>query len=169
MKVKTKISYFAMSAEFGDGGKYRFRLDRAWDATNLRRLVVIGLNPSTADETVDDPTIRRCIGFAQREGCGGLIMVNLFAYRATDPSELRKAVDPAGDGNSITVLQACQTPGAIALAAWGVHGAYLNRGSKLRAFLLRSGIQLHHLGLTAGGFPKHPLYLPATAPLSKWE
>jgi hypothetical protein len=168
VKVKTKISYFEMSAEFGDGGRYRFRLDRAWDAANRRRLVVIGLNPSTADDTEDDPTIRRCVAFAKRELCGGLIMVNLFAYRATDPRELATAAFPCGSGNDTSVLQACRTPSAIAIAAWGVNGAFRSRGEEMRALLSRSGVQLYHFGLTKDGHPKHPLYLPATAPLTRW-
>lgn len=168
-KLKTKISYFEMSAEFSDGGQYRYRLDRAWDFMNSRRLVVIGLNPSTADETADDPTIRRCVGFAKREGCGGLVMVNLFAYRATEPADLRLTKDPLGDGNDVALRHACVDGSRIVVAAWGVHGGYCNRGADVRRMLVRNGVEVHHLGLTKDGHPKHPLYLPASTPLTRWK
>lgn len=163
-----KIAYFEMSAEFSDGGLYRYRLDRAWQIDNPRRLVVIGLNPSTADESADDPTIRRCVGFAKREGCGGLIMVNLYAYRATRPADLFRAKDPLGDGNDSTLRHVCVGGGRIVVAAWGVRGAPQNRGSDVLRMLRRNGVEVHHLGLTKDGHPKHPLYLPATAPLTRW-
>lgn len=167
--MKSKISYFEMSAEFGDGGLYRFRLERAWDINNRRRMVVIGLNPSTADDTIDDPTIRRCVGFAKREGCGGLVMVNLFAYRATDPRELQAVSNPLGAGNDTTLRQSCVEGNRIVVAAWGVHGGYLGRGADVRRLLIRNGVELHHFGLTKDGHPKHPLYLPSSAPLTRWE
>jgi len=85
-------------ATFSTDRVYRYALWRVWDAA-LPSFVVIGLNPSTADETENDPTIRRCIGFAKREGCGGLVMLNLFAVRATDPRVMMAHPEPIGPDN----------------------------------------------------------------------
>jgi hypothetical protein len=168
--VKVKVSYVEMSAEFGDGRTLRYWLERRWSLTNPRRLVVIGLNPSTADDLVDDPTIRRCVNFAKREVCGGLIMVNLFAYRATSPRDLLAATSPgAGHTADQYLITACAAPDRVAVAAWGIHGAYRGRGKLVRSLLLSNNVQLFHFGLTKDGHPKHPLYLPATAPLTRWE
>lgn len=173
------------SAEFSDDRLYRFRLDRVWDEAQYpkRRLVVIGLNPSTADENVDDPTIRRCIGFAKRENCGGLIMLNLFAFRATDPREMKAAVDPVcpclpelsgrglGGYNDISIMAALHPSesgrGPI-VAAWGCHGTHLGRDKSLRKFLHDYSVTLHVFGLTKDGHPRHPLYLRGDAPLVEW-
>lgn len=165
---RSKVMNGPMTAHFSEGREYRYRLDRVWDAKNLRRLVVIGLNPSTADETNDDPTIRRCIGFAKRENCGGLIIVNLFALRATDPTAMEAHQSPVGDENDSIILTACASP-RIVVAAWGCHGAHLRRGVEVRTFLRARGLHLHNLGLTKDGHPKHPLRLAASTPLTLWE
>lgn len=168
--MKTKISYLEMSADFSEGRTLRWWLERAWSLTNRRRLVVIGLNPSTADDTVDDPTIRRCVNFAKRESCGGLIMVNLFGYRATSPRDLLDATDPGGGKTADTYLvTACKTIDRVVVAAWGVHGAHRGRGRLVLSLLRRNNVEVFHLGLTKDGYPKHPLYLPATTPLTRWE
>jgi len=111
-------------ADLSPDGFYRYSLGRRW-TPGEKLLVVIGLNPSTADATQDDPTIRRCVGFAKRWGFGGLLMLNLFAYRATDPEELRGAIarglDPVGPLNDAKLLGF--TDGCPALVAWGSHPA----------------------------------------------
>lgn len=158
------------SAEFSDDRTYRYRLDRVWDDTTRNRLVVIGLNPSTADETLDDPTIRRCIYFAQRERMGGLIMLNLFAFRATDPREMRHCTHPVGNGsdNDIFILAALHRSergrGPV-VAAWGCHGAHLGRGDAVRKLLHKHGAALKVFGLTKHGHPRHPLFLRNDTPL----
>jgi hypothetical protein len=168
--MKTRISYVEMSAEFSEGRTLRYWLERAWSLTNKRRLVVIGLNPSTADDTVDDPTIRRCVGFAKREVCGGLIMVNLFGYRATSPVDLLAATDPGcGKMADSYLLMACAAPDRVVVAAWGAHGGYRARGALVLGMLRRNRVNVFHFGLTKDGHPKHPLYLPATTPLTRWE
>jgi hypothetical protein len=168
--VKTKISYLEMSAEFSEGRTLRYWLERAWSLTNRRRLVVIGLNPSTADDLVDDPTIRRCVNFAKREMCGGLIMVNLFGYRATSPIDLIAATDPGGgEVANQYLLTACMAPDRVVVAAWGVHGSHRGRGPRVLQMLRRENVEVFHLGLTKDGHPKHPLYLAATTPLTRWE
>lgn len=114
----------------------------------------IGLNPSTADETNDDPTIRRCIAFAKSWGYGALCMTNLFAFRATDPAVMLAAADPVGVDNNRHLLQMAQGAGVI-VAAWGKHGGHLGRDQAVRKMLPG----LHCLSLTKAGQPGHPLYL----------
>lgn len=119
----------------------------------------IGLNPSTADETKDDPTIRKCIGFAQRWGFGALCMCNIFAFRATDPKDMRKATDPIGDDNWRHVTK-CALEAGMIVAAWGVNGAYKNQGECVLMWLRECGLGVKCLRVTNGGFPEHPLYVP---------
>ena len=126
----------------------------------------IMLNPSTADAETDDPTIRRCIDFAQRWDCGRLLVVNLFAYRTTSPAALYAAADPVGPENDAYLRQAAAQAGLL-VAAWGAHGSLGNRGHAVRALLDAGGYTVHHLGLTADGQPRHPLYLPKSAPLGR--
>ena len=144
------------SAGFSDCRRYRYWLSRWWDERR-EPLVVIGLNPSTADETADDPTIRRCIGYAKAWGHGGLVMLNLFAFRATDPRDMRAATDPVGPANDVTLTT--QTEGRRVLCAWGAHGGHLNRARRVAHLL--AGRDLVCLGRTKDGYPKHPLYLRA--------
>ena len=89
-------------ATISECGLYRYSLTRVWDDV-LPMCIFVMLNPSTADADIDDPTIRRCINFAKREGCGSLMVVNLFAYRATSPADMKAAVDPIGSGNPTTL------------------------------------------------------------------
>lgn len=145
---------------------YRYTLWREWDATKPA-FVVIGLNPSTADETADDPTIRRCIGFAKREGCGKLVMLNLFAFRATKPCDCFAAVDPVGPLNDATIAEYanCVEPRIkFVVAAWGA-GANPTRASRVTAMFG----SLYCFGRTKIGQPKHPLYLAASTPLEPYR
>lgn len=141
------------TAEFSSCKKYRYQLKRIWDKSKPT-VTFIGLNPSTADETKDDPTIRRCIGYAKKWGFGGLIMANVFAYRSTDPKKLKEINNPVGNLNGMWILKSA-FDSDLTIAAWGTHGALLNRTEFMRNF----GIELHVLGLTKEGHPKHPLYL----------
>lgn len=136
-------------------GKYRYALWRRARDDNDRVLTFIGLNPSTADAFVDDPTIRRCIGFARDLGFGRLLMLNLFAYCATKPAEMRKAFDPIGPLNSDVLRTAARVSGMI-VAAWGVHGTFMEREKQVRSILHG---KLHVLQWTKAGHPSHPLYL----------
>lgn len=127
-----------------------------------RYLFVIGLNPSTADEHKDDPTIRRCIDFAKRWGYSSLCMANLFAWRDTLPRNMKRAHDPIGPENDRYLTEAALGAGLI-LAAWGRHGSHLNRGNVVRAMIEDTAFRaLNCLGYNADGSPKHPLYIPAT-------
>lgn len=142
-------------ATFDRTGLYRYRLWREWDRA-LPTVAFIMLNPSTADADHDDPTIRRCIGFARAWGFGRLEVVNLFAYRAPTPRELFSATDPVGTHNITTVQQVLRDASCVVLA-WGNHGA---RAGDWRRTLLPFG---WCLGLTTLGEPRHPLYVAGTA------
>lgn len=138
--------------------RWRYELRRVWDEKPL--CAFIGLNPSTADETHDDPTVRRCIGYAVRWGYGGLIMLNIFAYRSTDPRRLAEVLDPVGPRNDEFILSGV-AEAEMTVAAWGVYGNWQRRGDWVRAML--GDRALHALGLTKSGEPRHPLYLRADA------
>ena len=133
--------------------KYRFVLTRIWDETKPT-VVFIGLNPSTADEEVDDKTIRKCIGYAKRWGYGKLIMVNLFAFRSTDPYMLKKVEDPVGPDND-SYIQKCVSESNLVIACWGNDGKLLNRDK----VLMDSLPNLVCLKRNKNGTPHHPLYL----------
>lgn len=139
-------------------GQYRYRLWRIWDS-GAPTVAFVMLNPSTADASVDDPTIRRCIGFARTWGYGSLEVVNLFAYRATSPQILRAAVDPVGPDNEAHLLATRQKVMPVILA-WGNQGTFLGRNQTVLKQLANIE-NVYCLGLTAGGHPCHPLYLQA--------
>jgi hypothetical protein len=143
-------------ALFSRDRRYRYRLWRRWDRSRLR-IAFCMLNPSTADERSDDPTIRRCIGFARHWGYGSVEIVNLFALRATDPRELRSMRDPIGRGNDAYIIEAAGRSAAVVIA-WGAHGAFRERGTRV-VHLLSPRAPLLVLGWTQAGQPRHPLYL----------
>jgi hypothetical protein len=124
----------------------------------------IGLNPSTADETRDDPTIRRCIGFAKKWGYGALCMTNLFAWRATKPADMRRQIDPVGVDND-RWLKECAMGAGIVIAAWGTNGSHENRAGHV----MHEITNLRCLRKNADGSPMHPLYVAAdTVPIAFW-
>ncbi len=139
-------------AKFSDCRKYRFALWRNWDESKPYAMF-IGLNPSTADEIKNDPTISRCINYAKSWDYGGLCMTNLFAFRATEPTDMMAAIDPIGVGNDEWLVKLAGNAG-IVVAAWGNNGNYLNR-SKQVVELLQN---LHCLKMNKSGEPTHPLY-----------
>jgi hypothetical protein len=143
---------------FSPDRRYRYLLEHEWGDlfTQTRYVAVIGLNPSTADERQLDPTLRRVRGFAQRFGFFRLKMLNLFAYRSTDPKVLRLVDDPIGPDNDRRLLEVCQGAELI-LCCWGSHGSY--RGRNKAVLHLLSGLPLQCLGKTKEGHPRHPLYL----------
>lgn len=155
-----------MSAVISECGQYRYRLTRIWDeATQMLGFVM--LNPSTADATTDDPTIRRCIGFARDWGFGGLAVANLYAFRATKPADMLAAADPVGPENDahLTALFAAPSVGLV-IAAWGAN-ARADRVAEAAA--LPGAITLNALGVTKDGAPRHPLYMPKTAEPTPWS
>ena len=142
-------------AAFSRDGRYRYRLWRRWDRSRPT-IAFCMLNPSTADASRDDPTIRRCIGFARDWGYGGIEVVNIFGLRATDPRDLRSAHDPVGPRNDAFMLRAAALSPVV--IAWGVHGALRGRGAEALS-LLATRTRLLALGRTRSGAPRHPLYL----------
>lgn len=140
--------------------QYRYELSRIWDDTK-HIVVFIMLNPSTADANNDDPTVKRCVSFAKSWGCGGITIINLFAYRATTPDDMKQARDPIGIRNDLLILTVIsrETTG-IVICAWGNHGTYLARDTHVLNILERCGIPLFCLHINKGsGQPGHPLYL----------
>lgn len=149
-------------AVYSDCGLYRHALHRRWAAGPVLGWVM--LNPSTATETQDDPTIARCGVRARALGFGGIAVANLFALRATDPQSLHRAADPEGAGADAALVQALAGVAQI-VCAWGNHGALHGRGAQVLGLLRRTGLPLHHLGFTVQGQPRHPLYVALSAPL----
>ena len=149
---------YVSDATISPCGRYRSHLSRMWDR-NKEHALFIMLNPSTADALLDDPTIRRCIGFARAWGCGGVVVTNLFQLRATDPKELLKGVELNPPTCDETIDQAMvQT--CVTIAAWGaLHPKLRYRAGQLDKVAQKRGRQLHSLGVTKDGWPRHPLYL----------
>jgi hypothetical protein len=171
------------SAVISDCGAYRYRLSREWEHGGQRhyKAVFLMLNPSTADATKDDPTIRKCIGFAKRWGMGGIDVVNLFAFRSTDPKALA-ALDPdvaVGPDNTHHVTMAlgeAHRSGCPVVCAWGsTGGSAVKRMMAREIFALRvtwgrlDGFAFQCLGRSADGSPRHPLMLSYSTPLEPWS
>ncbi|OYO21954.1 hypothetical protein CGZ93_08440 [Enemella dayhoffiae] len=142
--------------------RYRYRLERTWGEQRPPALFVM-LNPSTADAAVDDPTIRRCCGFAKAWGHGGLVVVNLFAFRATDPRDLFTADDPVGPDNDRHLIEAASVA-EVVVAAWGAQAP----AWRVEQVLPQLGERVVALALTKAGHPRHPLYLPASSQPAPW-
>ncbi|NHC35834.1 DUF1643 domain-containing protein [Scytonema millei VB511283] len=151
-----------MSAAIAPDGLYRYSLTRVWE-TDLPCIGFIMLNPSTADATKDDPTIRRCINFARNWGYGGIEVGNLFAYRATDWLVLRRVFDPVGCENDSYLMRMQQSVEKIVIA-WGNYGSWQQRDKSVLG-LLSQGRVLYCLGVTLQGQPRHPLYVRGGAVL----
>ncbi len=143
------------TAKLSECRKYRFALWRTWDDTKPY-VMFVGLNPSTADETTDDRTLTRCMSFAKSWGYGGVCMANLFAFRATAPSDMKAAKDPIGAENNDWLKKLANEAGLI-VAAWGNDGAYLDRSEQVKKMLPT----VHCLKLNKSGEPAHPLYQKA--------
>lgn len=173
--------YTLSGADISPDGRYRYRLWREWrglesgkhwrwfdasDGAGKRwgeplSCVFVMLNPSTADGDKDDPTIRRCVQFAKREGYDRMEVVNLFAHRATDPREIIRMTDkdePYGPRNQSAVEHAAQSAGII-ICAWGAHGAHLGQDQTVLGWLQGWEVPLMALGFTSGKHPRHPLYV----------
>ncbi len=136
---------------------YRYCLTRVWNPKSAKVTFVM-LNPSTATELQNDPTVERCEHRARALGFGGFKVTNIFAWRDSDPRKMRAAKAPIGLENDVTIQEACAWADQV-IAAWGTHGAYLNRGVQVVELLRQSGKPILHLGLSKKGHPKHPLYI----------
>lgn len=163
--TSARDTFLVTTARLSSCERYRYRLERRWAKTPL--LTFVMLNPSTADEVVNDPTIRRCMGFARREDAGGIVVVNLFGLRSSNPAALSRVNDPFGSENEIALMEAGRDAASWKMpivAAWGVNSI---RGASLIAMnrLTATGALLLCLGKTKHGFPRHPLYVRADQPL----
>ena len=150
-------------AVYSDCLRYRYALTRVW--AEGPRISFVMLNPSTATEVQNDPTVERCERRARAMGFGAF-RVDIFGFRATDPRDMRAAPDPIGPENDAAIIAAADWADMI-LCAWGTHGAHLGRGAAVAQML--AGYDLHHLGLTQAGDPKHPLYISYAQRPEPWS
>jgi len=153
-------------ATFSSCRRWRYLLWRRWDASGPAANFLM-LNPSTADETVLDPSCSRARDYAERWGYGALIVTNLFAWRATDPKDMKRAGEPVGRSNNQAILRSAREAGVV-VCAWGNHGSHLDRAATVVAQLRGAGVPLHALKVTARGQPAHPLYLQARLRAARW-
>lgn len=157
---KTTALFPVRRALFSEDMVYRYMLEINFDLRRLSRLdtaiLFIGLNPSTADEMVDDPTIRRELGFAKDLGFSTLVKANLFAYRATDPKDMKNAEDPIGPENGVEFLAELSKLAKMTIAAWGRDGRFRGRDCEVMSAIPG----MYCLGTNDDGTPCHPLYLP---------
>lgn len=167
MITRTHVKGDAPStAIYSDCERYRYSLTRIWDRSGAKATFVM-LNPSTATEVQNDPTVERCERRARALGFGAFCVTNIFAWRDTDPRAMRTATDPIGPANDSAILDAAAWADQI-VAAWGTHGAHLDRGPQVEALLRAAGHPLFHLGLSKDGHPKHPLYISYAQTPMRW-
>jgi hypothetical protein len=153
------------TAQLSPCDTFRYRLGRAWTDDGFRKpLVFVMLNPSTADADQDDATIRRCVRFADANGFGSIDVVNLFAYRATKPADLRRAGYLVGPENDRHIVEAVRASGAVCLA-WGAEVAGLERPQIVLPLIRAQGVEPKCLSITRSGYPQHPLMLPSSCRL----
>ena len=158
-----QMSFINKTANFSSCRKYRYSLSRIWDKQK-KFVLFIALNPSTADEEMDDPTIRRCSGYAQKWGYGGFMMVNLFAYRTTLPSNLKKVKYPVGSENDKYIVKLSKKAD-ITVATWGDNGNLYSRDKQILSLVPN----LMCLKINKSGQPAHPLYLKKDLKLTKFS
>lgn len=173
MSASIYASSIHRTATFSDDRRYRYRLTRVWQNHHAPELLVfVMLNPSTADADQDDPTIRRCMGFAQRDGFDGISVVNLYAFRATDPKALLREIDAGRDaigqgGVNDEAIRAAAAAAADVVCAWGTRARH---GRDRRVLdLLEPLCRPLCLGTTQAGHPRHPLYVRADQALVDFE
>lgn len=157
----------ASTAVYSDCERYRYLLTRVWEPAGRKALFVM-LNPSTATEVQNDPTVERCERRARTLGFGAFRVCNIFAWRDTDPRAMRAAADPVGAENDAAIAESCHWADQI-VAAWGTHGAHLDRGPAVERLLRATGHPIYHLGLTKDGHPKHPLYIAYSQEPALWQ
>ena len=141
-------------ATISDDQIYRYKLSRTWDSTKST-ILFIGLNPSIADETIDDPTITRCLNYAKDWGYGTLLMANLFAFRSTYPKDIYLTDNPIGNENDNYILE-CVAQSDLVVACWGNNGMYMDRENIIKELIPN----LYCLKKNKNGTPHHPLRLP---------
>jgi len=155
------------TAVYSDCERYRYSLTRVWDPKGQKAFFIM-LNPSTATEVQNDPTVERCERRARALGFGAFRVANIFAWRDTDPRKMRAAEDPVGPENDVAITEGCQWADQV-ICAWGTHGEHLGRGANVTALLRATGRPLYHLGLSIAGHPKHPLYIGYSVQPELWD
>lgn len=145
---------------------YRYALWREWDLFDPRYVMFVGLNPSTATETIDDPTVRRMIRYAKDWGYGALCVGNAFAFRATDPAVMKAQENPVGPENDYWLRMHAMEADMV-IAGWGARGGFRNRQAQILQVL--ADIPLYCLGTTKEHYPRHPLYLPKMCTPVPWK
>ena len=148
--------FTSRSCVFSPCRVYRYRLDIRWEEGPLCNFIM--LNPSTADEIANDPTVERCERRARKWGYAGLIVTNLFAFRATNPCVMKAAADPVGPENDRHIFNAAYDAGMV-LCGWGNHGCHGGRSKAVREMLREARIECFALTTCANGEPGHPLYV----------
>lgn len=156
----------ASGAVFSPCRRWRYLLWRRWDEARPVANFLM-LNPSTADEVKLDPTCSRARDYAERWGYGALIVTNIFAFRNTNPGQMKAAKDPVGPGNDAAIVRAAKES-ALVVCAWGNHGSHLFRSREVFEKLKANKISLHALRINANGEPAHPLYLPGKLQPISW-
>jgi len=157
VKTITITEFLNAGAQLDHDRRYRYALWRIWD-NSKPKVLFIGLNPSTADESATDRTLDKCIHFAAAWGYGGVYMANLFAYRATEPEDMKRASDPIGKDNDRWINH-CAHECELIIAAWGNHGLFMDRAVDIK----RQFNHLYCLKINKSGQPAHPLYQPNTS------
>ena len=165
MTIQRAILTDVRGATFSPCRTWRYTLWREWDAT-LPTIAFVGLNPSTADETKLDPTCTRCVGFAKRFSFGRYVMLNLFAFRSTDPKGLRRVPDAVGPENDVYIKQEVERAQCV-VVAWGAHSHPMMKSRAEHVLSLIPNPKC--LGTTKGGSPRHPLYVPGNTKLVEYR
>lgn len=155
------------TAVYSDCEKYRYSLTRIWEPDRKKAFFVM-LNPSTATEVQNDPTVERCERRSRALGFGGFRVANIFAWRDTDPRKMRAATDPIGPCNDAAIADGCDWADQI-ICAWGTHGEHRARGPQVEALMRATNLPLFHLGLSKAGHPKHPLYIAYVVQPELWQ
>lgn len=155
------------TAIYSDCERYRYSLTRVWELKGKKAFFVM-LNPSTATEVQNDPTVERCERRSRALGFGGFQVANIFAWRDTDPRKMRAAADPIGPDNDAAISMGCNWADQI-ICAWGTHGEHRGRGAAVEAIMRATNLPLYHLGLSKAGHPKHPLYIAYAVQPELWQ
>ena len=169
VRERTDLSGMHCSASFSDCEAYRYVLTWRWSDAPL--LVAWMLNPSTATHEKLDPRIAGLVSRARAWGRGGVRMINLFAFRTTQPAAMKAAGDPVGPHNdsvSVDVLRAAVAAGDEVVCGWGAHGKHRGRDTEAAALAARADVQLHCLKLNQDGSPQHPLYIAHSVVPRPW-
>lgn len=157
----------ASVAEYSPCERYRYSLSREWDAA-LGRVLFVMLNPSVATEVQNDPTVERCERRARVLGYGAFRVVNIFAFRATDPKVLKQEEHPIGPANDNAIREGVAWADDV-VAGWGAHGSHRQRGAGVALMLNELGCRPMHLGLSKAGHPRHPLYIAYRKSPEVWD